>query len=232
MNFPAWWNMFISGESLESKLMALKTSKLVSLGSGSSRIAYLLPNGNVLKVAMNDKGFAQNEQEMNVVTDPSVKNIVAKIYQFDTNYQWLISEYVEQFKNEHEFEDHVGFPIYYVKECSSLGYEFFQCFSNEMEEIAKDIELSQERLDNPNTSEMSKNRLVRDLANYKKDLEERKKFTESSFYKSLEQLVSSGAMTVDVGNFRHWGLTNEGRVVLLDYGLNDHIYDTMYSESL
>ena len=80
---------------------ALKT-KLKELGAGSSRVVFLLGAKKVLKIAMNDKGIAQNETEADVSTSPKTKPIIAKVLDYDDGFKWLISEIVRPI-NEREF---------------------------------------------------------------------------------------------------------------------------------
>lgn len=55
-----------------------------------------------------NKGRAQNEQEVNVYTNPAIKPIVAQIYDFDSrNYEWLVSEVVREC-SEQEFLEFFG----------------------------------------------------------------------------------------------------------------------------
>lgn len=74
------------------------------LGKGSSRAAFIFSSRYALKVALNDKGLAQNEAEVNVYTNPTSKPIVAKIQAFDPRFRWLVSELVNPLQNEGEFK--------------------------------------------------------------------------------------------------------------------------------
>ena len=78
------------------------------LGQGSSRAAFLLTQRYVLKVALNDKGVAQNRAEVDVYTNPASKPVVAKVYQSDPKYAWVISELVKPLKSTKEFEQLTG----------------------------------------------------------------------------------------------------------------------------
>lgn len=90
---------------------------LVKLGSGSSRTVYLFSSRFVLKVA-NVKvrsydmpvaaGMAQNRAEVDVYTNPATKNIVAKVYDFDPEFRWLVSELVRPIESKQEFEALTG----------------------------------------------------------------------------------------------------------------------------
>lgn len=63
---------------------------LEELGKGSSRIVYLLSAKKVLKIALNVKGIAQNEAEIDIYTNPKTKAIIAKIFDYDVDYKYII----------------------------------------------------------------------------------------------------------------------------------------------
>lgn len=58
------------------------------LNSGSARIIYLLPDGRVLKLAKNEKGLAQNDNESATLMQTSITN---KMLETDPNNKWLIT---------------------------------------------------------------------------------------------------------------------------------------------
>lgn len=62
------------------------------LGAGSSRIVYKLPSGNVLKLAKNAKGLAQNENECGLGQDHYFGDLLAKVIDCDQNDMWIVSE--------------------------------------------------------------------------------------------------------------------------------------------
>jgi hypothetical protein len=76
---------------------------LEKLGRGSSRAAYLLTSKTVLKVAINEKGLAQNEAEVDVFTNPKSRLIVAKIHKADDQYKWVISDLVNPVNTANQF---------------------------------------------------------------------------------------------------------------------------------
>lgn len=84
------------------------SSFLETLGTGSSRRAFLLSGKYVLKVALNEKGLAQNQAEVDVYTNPQSQAVVAKVYSFDPKYQWLISDLVKPITDVSEFEQLSG----------------------------------------------------------------------------------------------------------------------------
>lgn len=71
-------------------IYALK--RLEKIGEGSSRIAFVLGQNKVLKVAKSNAGRAQNKVELDVYTNPKSRPIVAKITDYDPGFNWLISE--------------------------------------------------------------------------------------------------------------------------------------------
>lgn len=81
---------------------------LEPLGTGSSRIVYLLSSRYALKIALNNKGLAQNEAEVDVATNPQTKAVVAKVYASDEGFKWVISDLVKPVQSEQEFEDLAG----------------------------------------------------------------------------------------------------------------------------
>lgn len=81
---------------------------LEPLGEGSSRKAFLLSSKYALKIAINKKGLAQNEQEVDVFTNPKSKAVVAKIYDAANEHQWVISDLVRPLGSQDEFTQQTG----------------------------------------------------------------------------------------------------------------------------
>lgn len=64
-----------------------------SIGSGSSRVVWLLDNNKVIKLAKNKKGVAQNEVEVHNSDDYYIGDIFPKIFEYDEDgYNWIVSE--------------------------------------------------------------------------------------------------------------------------------------------
>jgi hypothetical protein len=78
-----------------AKLVDYADATLQFLGAGSARNAYTLTSHKVLKIATNRKGLGQNQAEFEVFT--KAPELVAKIYDHDPNFYWLISELVKPF---------------------------------------------------------------------------------------------------------------------------------------
>lgn len=86
---------------------------LPQIGKGSSRVVFRLDSKRVLKMAINNKGLAQNQAEIDVVTNPKLSPIFAKIYDYGSDYSWLISELVRPLKSSREFEDLTGLSEFF-----------------------------------------------------------------------------------------------------------------------
>src|SRR5690606_16727314 len=51
---------------------------------------------------------AQNEAEVDVYTDPAARPIVARIYDYDPEFRWVVSELVRPIRSAKEFEALTG----------------------------------------------------------------------------------------------------------------------------
>lgn len=78
------------------------------IGRGSSRIVYRVNAKKVLKIAKNNLGLLQNQMELDVFTNPEAAPMVTKIYDYDANNSWIISEIVREIKSHEEFEKLTG----------------------------------------------------------------------------------------------------------------------------
>ena len=94
-------------KELESRSdQALYASEFLKcLGQGSSRITFLLNSRQVLKIALNPIGFSQNESEVDLFTNPVTKPLITKIFDFNKDFYWILSEVVKEFTEEKQFED-------------------------------------------------------------------------------------------------------------------------------
>lgn len=61
------------------------------IGTGSGRIVYELENGYVVKVAKNNKGFAQNKTEYKIALSDNT-NLFAKVLAVSENFKYLVME--------------------------------------------------------------------------------------------------------------------------------------------
>lgn len=179
------------------QILKYAEERLEFLEKGSSRSVFVLSSRKVLKIAMPfrsdpdnsvEAGIAQNQHEVDVYTSSTTKSIVTRIYDFDPEYKWLISELVKPFKSSYEF--------------GKLTNLYFNSMMAYIDDVEKD------RIDlNSIPSEYLK--FINPLIN-------------------LTRVVEN----FDVGDLwqiGHWGKTSDGRVVILDYGLSQDIYEEYYT---
>lgn len=83
---------------------------LEPIGKGSSRIVYVLSSKYALKIALDEKGVAQNKAELKVSSDVSTSQIIARVHKRGTQDAWLISDLVRPVKSGEEFEKLSGEP--------------------------------------------------------------------------------------------------------------------------
>jgi hypothetical protein len=92
---------------------------LEHLSSGSSRLIYKTPEGQVLKLAKNERGIAQNIAEAN---PKMISKFINKTLKADKNGVWKISPYLEKI-TEKQFEEMVGVPFKDFSEAISYGLQ-------------------------------------------------------------------------------------------------------------
>lgn len=94
------------------------SEKASTVGKGSSRVAFKINydgRDSVLKIAMNQKGIAQNKQESNYLSDPYIKKlgITIPIIDYDEENlkpRWIHTELADQF-DESAFIKETGVPL-------------------------------------------------------------------------------------------------------------------------
>lgn len=198
-------------KSLKSPVQINKymtSSGYKQLGCGSSRCAYVISSKWALKVAQNDKGYAQNEAEVDVVTNPKSKPIFAKIQDAAPDYSWLLSELVRPLKDRNEFEKLTGVN----------WYDAMQMMGGFEEGIPLDADFDDDEVDAvPQT-------MAAMLKKYRGSVKKLK------FLKALTTLMGLHKLLPgDTQNLSHWGKTADGRVVILDYGFTDQVHKQHYT---
>jgi len=201
-NLEQYMNLPTPGDRLKYARAAAerKPGSFRRLGEGSSRAAYSMPGtGKVLKLAMNNAGIDQNKEEIEITRKVHQKMpeypIVTKIYGHDSSSTptWLISEEVKPYMGE----------VY-------QGLDFDQILRIIWSGGPQDL------ID-------SYSRNLRNLSMDPRNVELTKKALEvlrnpSPFIKALGKVISTGMDAGDLEIEEHWGLTEDGRLVILDYG--------------
>lgn len=185
---------------------------LRKLGEGSSRAAYILDSKKVLKLALNPKGIAQNETEIEIATNPSLSAIYARIFQYDPKYKWITSELVREISNEEEFEHLTGvhwktfrlFMIYaYKSKASRNVHDYIDSVYDEL-------------IDFYDFDDNEANELV--------DRTIKSKW----FLEATKTIKQTSLLGGDLKVLEHWGKTPDQRVVLLDYGFTKEVWGQFY----
>lgn len=87
----------LKGKSFADKIKYCKQMFGGQIGGGSSRIVFQIDDQWVLKLARNNKGVAQNQEEYRIAADLYATSLSVNVDEkrSDTeNYEWLVSEYV------------------------------------------------------------------------------------------------------------------------------------------
>jgi hypothetical protein len=190
------------------------------LGEGSSRAVYALSTGKVLKIAINDKGQAQNEAERLVWQNPSTRYIGAKVYESDPNDHWAVMEVAKVYVSSTQLKLDLGIP----------------------EDLAERYQYTIPTAVFDLTSVYDRDRSVEEIINTRYDQDEDPELTEA-FRKFLEDPPKSMLALVDLiynestgkqldpGDIvpEHFGKTADGRPVLIDYGLTSDVAAEYYS---
>lgn len=218
MAYPASFSF----ETLKS-LKAFKDKKayiesmLQKIGSGSSRIAYRVDDEKVLKLAKNRKGLAQNEVEYNNSSDDL--DCFSKVYNFDPEGYWIEAEIAPKakltdFKRLYNisFNDLRSFICNCVYEYADSRTRIHAKGQGNM--YSSKINLFQAYLD----EEISGNLYD---------------FLDSLYY-YFSNYQPSWSEISDYLRLANWGIVkrnNQEIPVIIDFGLNEEVYNTHYKRS-
>lgn len=108
-------------------------NNLRRLGSGSSRIVYEYDPTHVIKLAKNNKGLTQNEQEVDVYLGNKSIDSITKIDNYDeNNYSWILAEKAvkltpSKFKQikGFSFSDFASYLTNYQRDQNPQKYRYF-----------------------------------------------------------------------------------------------------------
>jgi len=229
---------------------------LPKMGQGSSRVVFGIGAGKVLKLAgdfdefeyyKRDKekksvkeivnksitwGIAQNKEEINIFTNPSVRSIVTKIIDFSKDYTWIVSEAVREI-NENEFADYskISFPFFQDVISSYRGQDFVLGNNRQMGMDDFIDFLIQNSIFNLFRS-FDKYGETHSHSSGAEEKEKIKKYLKSvifsNFMQSVFSLIDAGSLPGDMSTIVHWGKTPDGHVVIMDYGLNDDVLELYF----
>lgn len=226
------------------------------LGKGSSRAVYTLSSSKVLKLARpepdaSEKGLAQNEAELEVWTNPLIKPIVAKIYDYDPKYRWIVSEITRPFARRSNMEQAIGSDstmfeeiLYYVltKNFNSFN-EGLESYRKRQEALLeRSRQLMQEleaRKANPNDRSAFGYKSQEESLGWDIYEASRRLDAVSGLSPKIKTLLTglvelknkTGFNVDDLARLDHYGLTADGRIVIIDYGYNREIGRKFYDRS-
>ena len=168
------------------------------IGKGSSRATFQIDDEKVLKLAWNNKGLAQNIEEVQTYN----ASIFPKVYDYDENGKWIISEFVLPAKSED------------FKHCFGMSFQQFASFI---------LACANYRFGKRYWGAMSEDKWLSYLES-NKNLSE---FDEYIGDHGSQSFTPAGDMT----RLCNYGLTQrngEACIVLLDSGLSEEVWNTYY----
>jgi len=202
-------------------MMEYAHEHLKRLGQGSSRIVYALSSGKVLKIAydMIDAGIVQNETEVDVSTNPHTKPVVAKVFDADEGYCWIISELVKPLDGDKSDVNSVtGLPNATFAQLLKYTLDSGLSFDEAVEHLQDSY--------GAYTGNSWRIMARKALESFNRPL------CEKLITGIREMQMSFGFDITDIiYRAEHFGKTADGRIVILDYGYNDQAVGRFYSGS-
>ncbi len=190
------------------RLVSIFDELFESCGDGSSR--YVLKCGEyVIKVAKNVNGIIQNKGECEF--KESLKNakydhtsIISEIYEADKYYRWVICEYCPWI-NEEEFKKYIGIEW-------DEWYKLERTINSNKNKSKTLEDINEFRQMYTKVTSTKKNYLINSLLNWLQD----------NIYNVM----------IDLGNSDSYGINHKGKLVLVDYGLDNNTYQNYFDESI
>ena len=197
-----------SCKSFSKKVKYCKEMLGAPIGNGSSRMVFQIDDETCLKLAKNEKGIAQNMEEMSIARDGFI-SYIPKVYNgSDTeNGLWIVTQYVLPAKAS-DFKKVLGIPFSDVSLFAShtdkrFNYKLGQHFIRHSDRLI--YNLYQKYEDNDAVIEL---------------------------FNDIQELKASYSQFVgDLEGIRNWGLTMEdGKecLVILDTGFSEEVYNKFY----
>ena len=206
MAYPAAFNMetFKAIGSFRERIRYCVQKLGKSIGTGSSRRVFPIDNEKVLKLAINEKGIAQNEAECDWFLQKI--GLFAKVYEYDEEYRWVEMQLARKAKSS-DFKKFFGYNfsaicayVDYVHEMYSRPSPFFHR-STYYDDIFHQIENSDEYYD-------------------------------TVFYMLYEYMANTQLEAIgDLKRLSSWGVVSENgqeSLVIIDYGLTNDVAQDYY----
>lgn len=240
------WNDFVKiGRNLNFDDAAVLQRRyaqghLKFLGEGSAREVYLLSSRHVLKIPKRGAeriGIDQNLEEEGLSRKFSGNSLLAHVVRSGQDGLWLVSELVRPLPDNREFYELTGFYFRELMMFADVPREEYEAEMAELELLKINIQDLQDEMEEAVANEEDdvveelsrqikvKERMASNLSEMR-DLRNRLGVMVDDLWDLIEAGLSTGG---DLKKISHWGKTPDGRVVLLDYGLSDAIWNRHYA---
>lgn len=187
--------------------IAYAETKLPRLGSGTARVVFGLGSGKVLKITLNRWARLQTRNEVEAFTRPGIAHLFAKIYDFDgDNYMWAIVEGVKVIADNSDLLNKFNPSEPMLEAIADSASKSFEDAIKEAVEHHNnhyEEEFTQFTVEHP--LQLS-------------DLNE----LDLQLLRKVYDATKNGIE--DIERYDHWGMTSEGRLVLVDSGYGDEDY--------
>lgn len=202
MAYPSSWNVeeFANISSYNGRLKYC-TERLPRIASGSSRVVFKIDDEKCLKLAKNQKGLAQNEEEARSYA--SEVGIAAETYNFGDDYEWVEMQLAVKAKPS-DFKRIIGYDFRTV--CNFIDWTHSHYTRNRM--FASNMKEYNEQF----------GALLDEYHDF---------FGPLYDYMANTGLESVG----DLKRISSWGIVNgeDGeKIVLIDFGLSDDVWNQHY----
>ncbi len=229
----------------KGKAIDYAKDKLKELGQGSSRVALLLPdNKQVLKIAENKAGIAQNKQELQIYLNPSIAKIYTDLYKWDTTGMWLLTEYVKPFSTEEAFAKAIDVPNYNTYHETIADFQKWLARDlQELKEIHEvDLLMKKEEFlkksKNKTLTERDKLVLEGEFNSFKIKTENKieninlilNNEKTKNFITKVINLIQRGLVPADL-HYNHFGLSANNEIKLYDYGYSIDVWKKFYKKN-
>ncbi len=190
------------------------------LGKGSSRAVYALSTGKVLKIAINDKGMAQNEAERIVWQNPSTRYIGAKVFESDPNDHWAVMEVAKIYEDDTQLKLDLGIPRELAENKTyrivSAAFDLYKLYEKKypIEQVVE------ERFGDAPAQRWLKKPLRKFLEDPPKSM---LALVDLMYNAPTDLQLHPGDIYAD-----HFGKTLDGRPVLIDYGFTTGVSEGHY----
>lgn len=179
--------------------------RLQKLGSGSARIVYAIDDDTVLKLAKNAKGIAQNQAEAGDWYLRSM-SLFPEIYEHSQDYQWIEMQRCVPAKKS-DFKRITGEPFELY--CQYIRWK------------------------HSNYSRRSPWYVDKKVVDYFERIESSDDYYDTLFYDIADYVGNYQPEAIgDLLRISSWGIVKDDngqpRLVILDFGLNDDVYDQYY----